>query len=404
MVRVHRLSWLLTLTMVVFSMGESSAILAGDSKPGPVPRQPQRFAIIFNMGYGGDHLPKEPEAFESLIRSIKDANFNTVLCMFTPERAAICKKHNVQIFVDLLVDKHHVYKNVDECKKLLESLRKDPVIYGYHLWSDNIGATGPGRTRDVKNVQEWDGTHPAYVGSYRMSKVSSVQGMDAFGYYDFHWTRGGHWGHLTQAFNLTKARQVPFLRYDAANPGIVGKGNPNRAGYTIATSIPFGLKGYMYHYAGGVVNKATWELDALGQDLKKVNGKLGSVGPELMKLSHPTAVYSTPITRDAKNDALPAPAIPGGLVPLPSDAWFKVIAGEVLLGLARDTAKRDVLMIANHNPYQSQDVKLQLGAGVKKAERYDRGKGVWAILPMTDRQVQTTIEDYSLELVRVERE
>jgi disulfide oxidoreductase YuzD len=378
-------------------------VTGGEAKEVKNPRQPKRFAIIFNMGYAGDALPKEPEAFEKLVKSIKEANFNTILCLYTPERAAICKKHDVQIFVDLLVDKHHVYKNVEECKKLLESLRKDDTVYGYHLWSDNIGATGPGRTRDVKNVQEWDGTHPAYVGSYRMSKVSSVQGMDAFGYYDFHWTRGGHWGHLNSAFNLTKARQVPFMRYDAANPGIVGKGNPNRAGYTIATSIPFGLKGYMYHYAGGQVNKGTWELDALGQDLKKVNGKFASVGAELMKVGHPTAVYSTSITKDAKNDPLPAPAIPGGLAAVPADAWFKVTGGEVLLGVCKE-GKRDVLLVANHNPYASQELKLELREGTKKAERYDRAKGAWTPLTMTDRQVQAPVEDYALEMLRFERE
>ena len=367
-------------------------------------RKPKHFAIIYNMGYAGDRLPSDADQFEKLVKAVKEAHFNVILCAYDPQRAEICKKHDVQIFVDLLVEKHHVYKNVEACKKLCESLRGNPTVYGYHLWSDNIGKTSEGRSRDVKNVQEWDGTHPAYIGSYRMSKVNSVQGMDAFGYYDFHWARGGHWGHLNQAFGVTKARQVPFLRYDAASPGIVGQGNPNRAGYTIATSIPFGLKGYMYHYAGGVVNPATGQLDALGKDLQKVNEKFATVGAELMKLGHPTAVYSTLITTDEKNRPTPAAALPGGLAAIPEQSWFKVTAGEVLIGVCRDAAKRDVLILACHNPYQNQDVTLKLQEGAKKVEFFERSKGAWQALPLANGQTRFTVEDYGVALVRVERE
>ncbi len=367
-------------------------------------RQPKRFAIIYNKGYAGDHLPQDPEQFDKLVRAVKEARFNVILCAYDPRRVEICKKHDMQIFVDLLADKHHVYRNVEDCKKLCASLRGNPTIYGYHLWSDNIGKTAAGRSRDVKNVQQSDPTHPAYVGSYRMSKVNSVQGMDLFGYYDFHWTRGGHWGHLNQAFAVTKARQVPFLRYDAANPGIVGQGNPNRAAYTIATSIPFGLKGYTYHYAGGVVDEKTWQLDALGQDLKKVNARFADVGPELMKLSHPTAVYSTPITVDAKNRPTAAAAVPSGLAAFPENFWFKVAAGEVLVGACRDGAKRDVLLFACHNPYQSQEVRLQFKDKAKKAEFFERAKGAWTTLPLADGQTRFTVEDYGVALVRIERE
>lgn len=366
-------------------------------------RAPKRFGIIFNMGYAGDHLPKDAEGFEKLVKTLKSAHFNVILTAHSAQREEICKKHDMQLFVDLLVGEHHVYKNVEACKKLCESLRGSPTIYGYHLWSDNIAGTGPGRSRDVKNVQEWDPTHPAYVGSYRLSKMSSVNGMDLFGYYDFHWTRGGHWGHLNNAFNLTKARQVAFLRYDAANPGLVGKGNPNRAAYTIATSIPFGLKGYMYHYAGGVVTAGTWELDALGKDVQKVNGKFAQVGPELMKLGHPTAVYSAAITKSAKNDPIGAAAVPGGLNPVPADASFTLESGEVLVGVCQDAEKRDVLMVANHNPYESQNLTLGFKEAPKKVEFFDRAKGQWTELKVEGKKVKCTIEDYALELVRVVR-
>ena len=365
-------------------------------------RQPQRFAIIFNQGYAGDHLPKDLGEFEKMVVAVKEANFNVILCAYDEKRAAICQKHDMQMFVDLLVPEHHVYRNVEACRKLCESLRGNPTIYGYHLWSDNIAGTAEGRSRDVKNVQAWDPTHPAYLGAYRMSKVGSVQGMDVFGYYDFHWKRGGHWKNLNSAFNVVKARQVGFFRYDDAKSGLVGQGNPNRVGYTMSTSIPFGLRGYLYHYAGGILD-AQMKLDALGKDVQKVNAKFASVGAELMKLNVPTAVYSTPITTDAKNDKLDAPSIPGGLPAVPKDAWFEVAAGEVLIGVCQDAAKNDVLILACHNPYQSQEVTLRL-KGAKKAECYDRAKGAWKPLTLANGQARVTVEDYAVELVRMARD
>ena len=75
----------------------------------------------------------------------------------------------------------------------------------------------------------------------------------------------------------------------------------------MATSIPFGLRGYMYHYRGGIVD-ADGRLDALGRDVQKVNAQFAAVGAELMRLSLPTAVYSTPISTDARWIAASSPS------------------------------------------------------------------------------------------------
>jgi hypothetical protein len=40
----------------------------------------------------------------------------------------------------------------------------------------------------------------------------------------------------------------------------------------------------------------------------------------------------------------------------------------------------------------------------KKAEAFDRAKGVWKTLAIADRQTRVTVEDYAVELVRIERE
>ncbi len=367
-------------------------------------RQPKPFAIIYNHGYAGDNLPTDKDEFEALVKSAKSAHFNVILCQYEPWRAEICKKHGMLIFVDLLTPKHHVYKAPDDAKELCESLKDNDVVYGYHLWSDNItDATLAGRTRDVKNVHEWDPNHTAYIGTTNMNRINRVEGMDIFGYYDFHWKRGGHWNHLSKAMATAQAKKIGFLRYDDATSGVVGKGNVNRVGYTFATSVPFGLKGIFYHYAGGVTDKKTFALDALGEDLKKVNTRFAAVGGELMKIGVPSAVFSTPITKNEKNDPVTPAAVPAGLNAIPKDHWFQITSGEVLVGTFADEKKRDVLVFACHNPYESQDVKLFIDAGVKDVEFFDRTAKKWVTLKLGNKTTAFKVEDHGVELVRVTR-
>lgn len=378
--------------------------LSNAQEPAKLP-WPDRFAIVFNLGYAGDHLPADPAEFEKMIVGIKKANYNVVLCKYNPERLKICAKHDVQMFVDLLVGEHHVFKNEAEAKKLCESLKDSKAVYGYHLWSDNIGKTSPGRSRDAQNVFKWDPNHPAYVGSYRMSGVSKITGEAMFGYYDFHWTRGGRaaqFGHLNQAWGVAKAHQIPFLRYEAAAPGGVGKGNANRVGFTFATSIPYGLRGYMYHYAGGQYVKGSYEPDALGKDLAEVNKRFADVGPELMKIGISTAIYATPASKLEKNDPVPdGPKVPDGFTPVPAGNWFQIKTGEVIVGVAPDKQKREVLIFACQNPYESQKVSLAFPKGVKTAEVFDRAARGWK--PAPKNAVDFTVEDYGVSLVRVTR-
>ena len=368
-------------------------------------RRPKDFAIIFNYGYAGDNFPQDKAAFEKVIQTARRAHFNVILCKYEPWRAEICKKHGMKIMVDLLASDHHIYKNVAAAKKLCEGLRGKDVVYGYHLWSDNIGGTYPGRSRDVKNVQSWDGTHPAYVGSYRMSRVSRVENLDLLGYYDFHWKRGGHWRNLAKASRSATAKDAGFLRYCDAAPGRVGAGNYNRALYTVSTSIVFGLKGYLFHYGGGVINKSTGQLDTLGKDLQKLNAHVAPLGPELLKLRNPTAVYSTPTTKTAKDRPIgqPKPTVPAGFQGVPADLWVQVESGEALFGTFQDPQKRDALVFANHNAYQPQDMKLSFKKPVKTVSLFSREKGEWQPLKLAGNAVTFQIAPAGLQLLRVEK-
>jgi len=246
--------------------------------------------------------------------------------------------------------------------------------------------------------------HPAYVGSYRMGGVAGVAGTDLFGYYDFHWKRGGHWEHLAAASNLARERGSRFLRYCDAAPGRVGAGNPNRVGYTIATSIPFGLKGYLFHYAGGVIDAKTGGLDALGRDLMAVNARFAAIGEEVMALGNPEAVYSTPITRTAKDDPVDgAPVMPGSLVAVPEDHPFTIVRGEVLLGVFEDPKGREVLALASHNAYKAQDVTVKFKERPKTVSAFDHARRKWTSLRATAEGVSFRVDEAATSLLRIER-
>ena len=89
---------LMILSALAINLASPSAAQENKEK-----RQPRRFAIIFNKGYAGDHLPKDLAEFEKLVKAVKEANFNVILCGYDEKRAAICKKHDMQIFVDEFV-------------------------------------------------------------------------------------------------------------------------------------------------------------------------------------------------------------------------------------------------------------------------------------------------------------
>lgn len=369
----------------------------------PTERRPTEFAIIYNMGYAGDHLPGDKTDFETLIKACKEAHYNVVLCKYTDWRAEICRKHGVKIMVDLLVSDHHVYKNPDAAMALCQSLRNSDVIYGYHLWSDRVGPIA-GRNRDLDNVHRWDPNHPAYVGDYHARSIASLKDPDIIGYYDFHWKRGGHFRHLHQAWSAARKTKAPFLKYTDPEAGRIGAGNYNRVLYTICTSIAFGLKGYTYHQRGDI-DTHTWAWKPLGEDLKRINGEVASLGAELMGIGIPTAVYSTPVTRTAKDrpieDAIPI--VPPEFKPVPKDYWVNIDRGEVIMGVFRDGKGRDVLFLANHNAYQKQAMELTFSVPLKSVEIFDRKLNKWIDLANGHGTIQFSVPPAAGELIRIVR-
>lgn len=354
-------------------------------------RRPDTYLAIFINGYGEDPLPADPVQFEKLLVAIsKEGRFNTILCQHTPQREALCRKHDVMMMVDLLAHPH-VFKNPEECAALLETLRNNPTVVGYHLWADRFGPQGAGRTRDIDNVHTWDPTHATYIGTYRSDGFEFLAKSDFISFYDFHWKRGPHMNfpHLLAAWRTARTHDVRLGRYCSSDPGLPGKGNPNRMLYTQTTSIACGLRAAMWHIGSRFMDMNTFTFNQYGKDLASVNAWLEPMRGEIARIGLPTAIYSTPWTRDWNNEVVPAmgdqvksmpPGLEGNAVP--GDCWLQPVSGEFLMSLAKyDGTERDVVFLANHNAYAEQVVTLKVTRAAK-AKVFNRSRRAYENAPL----------------------
>ena len=372
-----------------------------EEKPDPAraQRRPTEFFSVFHFGYGADNMPQELERFETLVRRISAAGYNAILCKYTEERADVCKKHGIRMVVDLLVPQHHVYKSPGPCKALCQSLRDDPVVLAYHLWSDRFGDQAAGRIRDIRNVHKWDPTHPTYIGTYEDEGIAALAESDLIGYYDFHWKRNPqkNFVHLLAARNIAEQNDARIARLVSADPahGRTGAGNIARHRYTLNTSIACGLKGCLWFIGERTMNTRTLEWTGLGLDVNHVLAEIMPMKHEIPKLGNAVAIYSTPITRTLKNrpTGSDVPIMPRGLEAhrFPDTFWIQPGTGEFVMGVFRYEGKLDAVFVASHNACAEQEVTLE----IRRDERirlFDRAKSEWRDLPVEDQTVTFTLD------------
>ena len=367
----------------------------------------QTYLAIFINGYGNDPLPKDSRSFEKLLKAITlKGHFNAILCTYTPEREALCRKHNVLMVVDLL-DTPHVYQDPEECEKLLNSLRGNPTIAAYHVWSDRFGGQGAGRARDIGNVQRWDPTAPTFTGTYQSHGMEFLAKSDIISFYDFHWKRGPHknFQNLINAWKTAQVHDSRIGRYCSSDPGRPGIGNYNRMLHTQTTSIACGLRASMWHIGSRFMNMDTFEFNQYGLDLAQVNEWIAPMREEIAKLGLPTAIYSTPWTKDSKDKPVESPDGTGVMPPgledhgFPADFWLQPLSGEFVMSHSEYTdTGRHALFLANHNAYVEQDVKLQV-TGNGRFMIFDRASASYKELPVVNGTIGLTLEPAGAAIV-----
>ncbi|MBI3821899.1 MAG: hypothetical protein HY289_04370 [Planctomycetes bacterium] len=370
--------------------------------------KPAEFALVFSYGYSADKMPAEDERFEDLLKRIKDAGFNVIHCPHADKRLALCKKHGVKMMVDLLIENHHVYKNPKGAEALCAKLRDNADVWGYNIWNDPFGKSVEGRLRDIRNVRTWDPTHPAFCGTYRTVGMKGLSNPDVFGYYDFHWKRGTaqHFPHLLAYSAWAKERDAVFYTWLSCTSGLPGKGNFNRSLYSANTGIACGLRGILWFLADDMIDRKTHEWTEIGRDIIRVQRQIGPLAKELTKLSHPTAIYTTTIRTTLNNERIKdGPTMPPGLTghAFPKDFWLQPMAGEFLLGVFQDDAKRDAIFVANHNAYLEQQVTLRMTKDVGKVRVFNRTGRQWELLDSTNGQFNVQLAPGAGELLRFEK-
>lgn len=385
---------------------------AGTQAPAP-PARPRELALVFGLGYAGDQLPQDAATFDAAMARVAEAGYNTVLASYEDWRLPILERHGLALMVDLLDERHHVYRNVAGAQALAASLRGDPRVWGYHLFSDTAATIVAGRQRDIDNVRAWDPTHPTFVGTQQhvKSNLHEMTSPDVVAYYDYHWTRdrATHFPNLDFFARYADERDAFLYRWVQVDPGRAGIGNPNRIRFTVTSSMAHGLKGVMWFLGTRLVDTASWEWNQLGLDVASVNHDVLPLEAVFAPLER-IATYSTPATRNANDDPRgpDKPPIPPGLHPIPEGFPVAVESGEVLLGHFRDPADDTpagragrVLFLANHNSYQPQALALRLGADVAGLEIFDRTVGDWRTLAADDGRVSLEIGPGYGELLRL---
>jgi len=363
-------------------------------------RRPKTYLTVFNNGYGGDPMPKEPEKFEKLLKTIaSEGSFNAVMCRYSADREALCRKYNVLMVVDLLADGHHVYKNPKECEQLCGQLRGNPAIVAYHLWSDRFGKTGSGRARDIDNVHQWDPTHATYSGTYQTEGMKHLAMSDFVSYYDFSWKRGPHknFSNLLTAWAVAKTHDNRIGRCIETDPGQPGEGNYLRSLYLQNTSITCGLKCCLWFIGSQIMDMNKLEFNELGRDAAQVNGWTKPLWAEIPRLGLPAAIYSTSITKDCNNHDVPAEGgkhkMPPGLETheFPKDFWLQPVSGEFVMGVFKYDGASDAVYLANHNAYAEQDVKLKV-AKATHARIFNHQSGKYEEVPVVDGAISFKLE------------
>jgi hypothetical protein len=357
-------------------------------------RRPE-FHILFSFGYGsedgfpnpddaktGEEKAKARATFDAWIQRIADGSFTAVMCTYAPWKEEICRKHKVKMLLNLVSHRyHHVYKNTDRTAAILGKLRGNDAILGYHLWSDTMAnrRVRHGRVRDTKNCHGWDPTHATFVGTYRTYGIHYIHNSDSIGFYDFHWSRGraGHFPNLMRLLSLAQKFDSRVHRWMEISAGQPGKGNPDRCGYTAATSLACGVKGLWWFLGSSLMKDGEWTPH--GRDICAVNARFVKLGPEITKIGNPVAVYSTPQTKSMGNKPMEKTAIPPGLKAIPDDFWAKVTGGEAVVGVYKHPDQSDVLFFANHNAHEPQKMVVEI-KNAKSVELLDRATGTYKAL------------------------
>ena len=223
--------------------------------------------------------------------------------------------------------------------------------------------------------------------------------------YDFYqWWWGSEWyySRLEVHRSAALAADIPLLVWIEANAAVSqesgGAGpaylpdNQQRLRQSVYTSLAYGVKGIQWFVYSLIFGPGA-ELTRSGQDIAKINAELQVLGPTLMQLHSVDVFHTAPLPRDTR--------------PLPPDYWVQCTGRDWVLGVLKDTAGADYLLVANRDWQRGRSALLQFPRGVRAVQSMAKRSGRWWDLELRENRgrqfVACAIGPGDGELLKVEQ-
>jgi len=335
---------------------------------------------------------------DTTAKAFADIGVNTVFC--TPETLDLCHRHGLRGLVK--------GASPEQAIKLSEH----PAVWGWFVRDEPKEEQFAETGERVKAFHEADLDHPAYVNLMAWMNLDKYletvkPRFLSYDFYQWWWGPHNHLWRLEAHRNAALKAGLPLICWIEGNAdgrwemGEKGQtylpDNEPKLRQSLYTSLAYGVKGIqwfndfvIFQHAKG--RKLLPELRRAGHDVKQLNAELAALGPTLMKLQSVEVFQTHPLPKRTRL--------------IPEDCWVQLTGRHLTLGLFKDSADTDYVMVVNRDIAHREWAVLQFQQPVERVSKFDRAKGEWTDLPVRPYD-GTTLVDLILrqgdgELLRVD--
>jgi hypothetical protein len=300
--------------------------------------------------------------------TIRRAHFNTVMCR--PSSLNLCRLYDLRAIL------------FDVTPQMALRLRRDRAVWGYALKDEPENHEFPQIARQAEALRRADPDHPVYINlGWKADPHLFVRILrpQILSFDDYRWWWSNDFLSLLEDYRrLSLAHGVPLLFWVEANTGPDSEGGPGliyppdnlfRIRSSVFTALAYGTKGIQWFldrliFQGSALTRA-------GMDVAEVNAELRILGPVLLKLYSHEVFHCSPTPVPLRARALP------------SDYWIQTSFPEGIMGLFKDSAGQDYVMVVNRGTEKDREVRLRLARRIKQAEILNKRTGRWEELALT---------------------
>jgi hypothetical protein len=310
----------------------------------------------------------------------------------------VAKKHGLRAMLQdgllnpATLDNPEQKANLDA---LIDRVKNHPALYAYFLRDEPSAPDFPGLTRLVAYLRERDPAHLAYINlfptyannqqlgttgdtvtAYREHLRQFVEivkpALISYDHYHFFKNRDGdeYFLNLGMIRKAALDAGLPFLNIIQASDGEKVWRFPtgDELRWLVYTTLAYGGRGISYFVYWGPASYRGLYCDGkatpLAADAAKLNAEVAVLSPELMTLDSLGAYHTAPLPRGAEA--------------VPADCPVRIVGkGEFVLGLFGKGGQVTAFMIVNRDYRTSAAARLQLPAGTRGLQEFDRARKSW---------------------------